>query len=146
MNLILYLLSALGWSIPFFLFKDLTNYLTNIDIILVNHMIWHCFILSFMLIMLLFKNKKATQFINKVKKLPPYYLYRIIFIVLIGIISQLSYLRLIKFEDVSVVIPNIRALSTIFIGVLGYFIFKENITLIKFGGLLLILAGIYLLN
>ena len=146
MNLILYFLSALGWSIPFFLLKDLTNYLNNVDIIIVNHMIWHFFILTFMLFILLFKNKKANQFINKVKKLPPYYLYRIIFIVLIGIISQLAYLRLIKFEDVTVVIPNIRALSTIFIGGLGYFIFKENITLIKFGGLLLILSGIYLLN
>lgn len=146
MNLILYFLSALGWSIPFFLFKDLTNYLTNIDIILVNHIIWHFFILSFMVFILIFKNNKATQFINKIKKLPTHYLYRIIFIVLLGIISQLSYLRLIKFEDVSIVIPNIRALSTIFIGVLGYFIFKETITLIKSGGLILILLGIYLLN
>ena len=146
MNLILYFLSALGWSIPFFLFKDLTNYLTNIDIIIVNHIIWHCFIMSFMIFMLLFKNQKAKFFINKVKKLPKHYLYRIIFIVLLGIISQLSYLRLIKFEDVSVVIPNIRALSTVFIGILGYFIFKENITLIKSCGLILILVGIYLLN
>ena len=146
MNLVLYFLSALGWSIPFFLFKDLTNYLTNIDIILVNHIIWHLFILLFMIFMLLFKYNKATKFITKIKKLPKHYLYRIIFIVLIGIISQLSYLRLIKFKDVNVVIPNIRALSTIFIGILGYFIFKENITLIKIGGLLLILIGIYLLN
>ena len=146
MDIILYLLSALGWTLPFFLYKNLTDYLTNIDIIIVSHLTWHIFILSFISYILLFKNKNTGKFINKIKNLPAKYVFRIFLIVIVGIVSQLSYIHLLKTRDVSVVIPNIRALSTILIAVLGYFLFKDNITFLKIIGLTLIIVGVYLVN
>ena len=146
MDIILYLLSALGWTLPFFLYKNLTEYLTNIDIIIVSHLTWHIFILSFISYILLFKNKNAGKFITKIKNLPAKYVFRIFIIVIVGIVSQLSYIYLLKTRDVSIVIPNIRALSTILIAILGYLLFKDNITFLKIIGLTLILVGVYLVN
>ena len=47
-SIFLILIVSICWSLPFFLIKDLTNYLSKIEIIVISHLVWDVFILSFM--------------------------------------------------------------------------------------------------
>ena len=145
-SIFLILIVSICWSLPFFLIKDLTNYLSKIEIIVISHLVWDVFILSFMGYIWLFNRPKATSFINNIKKLPNKYKYYILSLTIIGIISQLSYFTLLKNNNVSVIIPILNGLSNIFIILLAYFFFKEKLTFLKVIGILLVILGIYLIN
>ena len=145
-SIFLILIVSVCWSLPFFLIKDLTNYLSNIEVIVISHLIWDVFILSFMGYIWLFNRPKATSFINNIKKLPNKYKYYLLSLTIIGIISQLSYFTLLKKNNVSIIIPILNGLSNIFIILLAYFLFKEKITFVKVIGILLVILGIYLVN
>jgi drug/metabolite transporter (DMT)-like permease len=145
-NILLILIVSLCWSLPFFLIKDLTNYLSQIEIIVISHLVWHVFIVLFMGYMWIFNKNIGQHFITKIKKLPNKYKYYILSLTIIGIISQLSYFTLLKKNNVSLIIPILNGLSNVFIILLAYFLFKENITFIKIIGILLVILGIYLIN
>lgn len=145
-NLLLYLITALGWSLPFFLYKELTKYFNNIDIIILIHIFWHILIVSIVLYITIFKNYLAKEFLIKFKKMPKKYIYYLIFIILIGFISQFSKLYLLKYNNVTHAVPIIRGLSAILIILMGVFIFKEHVTFIKILGILVILIGIFMIN
>ena len=145
-SIFLILIVSICWSLPFFLIKDLTNYLSKIEIIVISHLVWDVFILSFMGYIWLFNRPKAISFINNIKKLPNKYKYYVLSLTIIGIISQLSYFTLLKNNNVSVIIPILNGLSNIFIILLAYFFFKEKLTFLKVIGILLVILGIYLIN
>jgi uncharacterized membrane protein len=140
------LIVSVCWSLPIFLLKDLTNYLSKIEIIIISHLMWHIFMLLFMVYIWIFNRPKATAFINNIQKLPTKYKYYILFTTVIGIISQLSYFTLLKRNNVSKILPILNGLSNVFIILLAYFIFKEAVTMTKFMGILLVILGIYLIN
>ena len=145
-SIFLILIVSICWSLPFFLIKDLTNYLSKIEIIVISHLVWNVFILSFMGYIWLFNRPKANSFIKNIKKLPNKYKYYLLSLTIIGIISQLSYFTLLKNNNVSVIIPILNGLSNIFIILLAYLFFKEKLTFVKVIGILLVILGIYLLN
>ena len=145
-SIFLILIVSICWSLPFFLIKDLTNYLSKIEIIVISHLVWDVFILSFMGYIWLFNRPKAISFINNIKKLPNKYKYYVLSLTIIGIISQLSYFTLLKNNNVSVIIPILNGLSNIFIILLAYLFFKEKLTFVKVIGILLVILGIYLIN
>ena len=145
-SIFLILIVSICWSLPFFLIKDLTNYLSKIEIIVISHLVWDVFILSFMGYIWLFNRPKAISFINNIKKLPNKYKYYVLSLTIIGIISQLSYFTLLKNNNVSMIIPILNGLSNIFIILLAYLFFKEKLTFVKVIGILLVILGIYLIN
>ena len=146
LNIFLILIVSICWSLPFFFIKDITNYLSKIEIIVISHLIWDIFIFSYMGYIWLFNRTKATSFINNIKNLPNKYKYYLLSLTIIGIISQLSYFTLLKKNNVSIIIPILNGLSNVFIILLAYFIFKEAVTMTKFMGILLVILGIYLIN
>ena len=145
-DLLFYILSALGWTLPRFFFKDLTTQLSSIDIILVTHLVLHLLLLVYIIYISIFKPTQKYNFISKISHLPKKLKYYILFIAIFGIVSQFTNISLLKKYNVSKVTPIIRAISTLFILFFGYFIFKENITIKKVFGILIILLGIYLVN
>lgn len=145
-DLLFYIISALGWTLPRFFYKELTQYLSSIDIIIIIHLAFHIMIVSFIFYIWIFKKKTKTAFISKIRHLPQKLKYYIFLIVIFGITAQFAHISLLKYYDVSKVTPIVRGISTLFILFFGYFIFKETITLKKIVGILTILLGIYLVN
>jgi uncharacterized membrane protein len=146
LTIFLYLIISLGWSLPFFLIKDLTKYLSQIEILILSHLIWHLFILLFLVYIWIFNKNIGHNFITKIKNIPIKYRYYLIFITIISIISQYSYFTLLKKNNVSKVIPILNGLSNISIVIIAYLLFKEKLTFIKLIGILLVIFGIYLIN
>lgn len=145
-NTFLYLIVALGWSLPFFFYREFTKYFSQIDIMILIHICWHITILSIITYLLLFNKQKVNNFINKLKKMPRKFIYYFLLIISIGFISQYSKLTLLANNEVSKVIPITRGISSILIILLATYIFKENITFIKILGIMVILLGIYMIN
>ena len=137
---------TISWSLPYFLMKDLSSYLSKYEIIVLSHFVWHVFILLFMLYIWIFYRSKASLFINNVKKLPNKYKSFLIIVTIIGFISQLSYLTLHKTNNISKLVPMLNGLSNIATILIAYFIYKEKITVVKIIGIFLILIGIYIIN
>jgi len=145
-TIILFLIMTISWSLPYFLMKDLSSYLSKYEIIVLSHFVWHVFILLFMLYIWIFYRSKASLFINNVKKLPNKYKSFLIIVTIIGFISQLSYLTLHKTNNISKLVPMLNGLSNIATILIAYFIYKEKITVVKIIGIFLILIGIYIIN
>ena len=59
-----FLAVILAWSIPNFVFKDLTKYLGNVEIIVYYHIIYHIFTLGYIVYTILYKRQKAINFVN----------------------------------------------------------------------------------
>ena len=137
---------TISWSLPYFLMKDLSNYLSKYEIIVLSHFVWHVFILLFMLYIWIFNRRKASLFINNVKKLPNKYKSFLIIVTIIGFMSQLSYLSLHKTNNISKLVPMLNGLSNIATILIAYFIYKEKLTFVKIIGILLVMLGIYLIN
>ena len=138
-TIILFLIMTISWSLPYFLMKDLSSYLSKYEIIVLSHFVWHVFILLFMLYIWIFYRPKASLFINNVKKLPNKYKSFLIIVTIIGFISQLSYLTLHKTNNISKLVPILNGLSNIATILIAYFIYKEKITVVKIIGIFLIL-------
>ena len=67
-------------------------------------------------------------------------------IVILGLGAQYGFNTLLKYYDVTYAVPIIRWMSSILIVLIGYYIFKEEITLKKFIGILSVVAGVYLIT
>lgn len=145
-NIILFLIITLSWSLPHFLMKDLSNYLSKYEILVLYHFLWHIMILLFILYVWMFYRSKANLFINNVKKLPNKYKSFLFIVIIIGFISQLSYLTLHKTYNISKLIPILNGLSNIATVLIAYFIYKEELTFVKIIGIFMILTGIYIVN
>jgi len=145
-TIILFLIMTISWSLPYFLMKDLSNYLSKYEIIILSHIVWHVFILLFMFYIWIFNRPKANLFINNVKKLPNKYKSFLFIVTIIGFMSQLSYLTLHKTNNISKLVPMLNGLSNIATILIAYFLYKEKLTFIKIIGIFLILTGIYIIN
>lgn len=145
-DLLLILPIILSWSIRPFLGKSLTQYISNKDIILLYHFIYHLFILAFCGYILLFKKNNATIFLKKIKGVPKYMYIILCLAILLSIISQLCYFKLIKTVNVNIFVNTLRGGSALLIFLIGMYAYKEKINLTKIIGILLVLLGIYLIN
>ena len=142
-DLLLILPIILSWSIRPFLGKSLTQYISNKDIILLYHFIYHLFILAFCGYILLFRKNNATIFFKKIKGIPKYMYIILCLAILLSIISQLCYFKLIKTVNVNIFVNTLRGGSALLIFLIGMYAYKEKINLTKIIGIILVLLGIY---
>lgn len=145
-HFIYYLLPIIGWSIPTFFVKKLREIFNSIEIIILLHFITHIFILSFILILYFKNNKRINIFVEKIKNIKSLSLCMAFLISILILGSQYGFNTILKYNDVTYSLPIIRALSSILLVILGYFIFKENVTLKKFIGIISSIIGIYLIT
>jgi len=66
--------------------------------------------------------------------------------ILLSIISQLCYFKLIKTVNVNIFVNTLRGGSALLIFLIGMYAYKEKINLTKIIGIILVLLGIYLIN
>ena len=142
----LYLIVSLGWSLPIFFTKELTKFLDKTDIIIILNLLISGIVLFYLAYSYFFNRKYITNLKKNIIKLPNKIIYFIVFLVFNSFIIKFSYLQLLKYNDATVILPRIRAISTIFILLIGVFIFKEHITFIRIIGILLTLFGVYLIK
>lgn len=146
MEWLLYLPIILSWSIRPFFFKSLTKYITNIDTILVIHFVYHMIILSVCVFTILFNYKETHKFIERIKTIPLNIVIALLLVTFLAILSQYLYFTIVRKIDVNKFIHIIRGGSVLLIILIGYYFYKEEITLLKLLGILLILIGMYLVN
>ena len=141
-----YLLPIVGWSLPNFFIKNLRKIFNSVEIIVLLHLIYHLFILPGLLITYFSDRQKITSFVNKIKSSKPLLMGSAFLVVILGLAAQYGFNTLLQHYDVTHAVPIIRAISSILLVVVGYFIFKENITLKKFIGIMGVVFGVYLIT
>jgi drug/metabolite transporter (DMT)-like permease len=141
-----YLLPIVGWSIPNFFIKNLRKVFDSVEIIVLLHIIYHLVILPLLFITYFKDKKRIIGFINKIKSSNPLLLGSAILVVILGLGAQYGFNTLLKYYDVTHTVPIIRAISSILLVAVGYFIFKEKITLKKFSGIMAVVLGVYLIT
>lgn len=143
---ILFLAVILNWSIPNFIFKDLTKYLGNIEIMVYYHLIFHVFTLGLIIYTILYRKQNAIDFVNNYKNLPLFLKVVPVCVVMLSLFAQYSYFKLLRGYDVNTLVPIFRGGSTIVIVLVGYFLYKEKISFMKLIGILIVLIGMYMVN
>lgn len=136
----------LSWSLPNFLFKYVTKYFSNLDIIVLYHLVYHSILLPFILYNIFAHTENYKQFLKNIKNQPKYLAIFIFGSVFLGLLAQYCYFKLIREYDVTTMIPIIRGSSAIVMLTIGYFIFRENVNLMKIIGVVFTLFGIYLIS
>mgnify|MGYP001487690739 CR=1 FL=1 len=93
------------------------------------------------------KNKSVLiNFVNNYTKLPLFLKITPILIVLLSLSAQYSYFNLLRGYDVNTLIPIFRGGSTLVIVLVGYYLYNEKISFLKFIGILVVLLGMYMVN
>ena len=136
----------LSWSLPNFLFKQITKHFSNLDIIVLYHLVYHAILLPFILYNIFAKTENYKLFLKKVGKTPRNLVIFVFSAVLLGLLAQYCYFKLIRTYDVTTMIPIIRGSSALVMLTVGYFIFKENVNIMKIVGVIFTLFGIYLIS
>ena len=142
MNYLLLLLVSLGWSIYPFIVKKLLVYFSYIEVIILSFLSYIILVSLFTLV----NTNYIKNFVKKLKKVEIKYLGYILLLVSISVATKLSFFDLLKNNNVSKIIPIIRAISAVLLVAFGYFIFNEKITIKLCIGVALIVLGIYLVN
>ena len=81
-----------------------------------------------------------------VKKMTKRNIFFIIISVTIGILGGLSYTYLLKQNNINYLIPHTNPLIIIFTLLIGYFIFKESMSINQIIGIILVIIGLIIIN
>ena len=73
-------------------------------------------------------------------------LISIFFIVALGLISQYSVYQLLRSVGVNEMLSIVRGGSTVLVLLFGYYVYKENLSILKILGIFLVLGGILLIT
>ena len=145
-NKLFYLPVILSYALPTFIYKDLTEYFSNYELIVFYHLVYHFLILGAIVMILFYDKKHVREFITNTGRLPNKLKLLTGSIVILGLISQYAYFQLLRGIDVNSLLTVVRGASTVVVMAVGYFIYKENLSILKILGIFLVLAGILLVN
>lgn len=137
---------VLSFALPTFIFKDLTAYFDNYELIVFYHLLYHIFIVLAICAVFLFQKKKIKKFISNSLSIPKKLLFIMCGVIVLGLISQYAYFQILRNMDVNSLLAIVRGASTVVVMIVGYFIYKENLTVLKILGIFLVMAGILLIN
>jgi small multidrug resistance pump len=146
LNKLLFIPVVLSYSLPTFIFKDLTKYFNNYEIIVLYHLIYHIFIFTALLFIIMYDKKPVIEFVRHTNNLPGKLKILMGAIVALGLISQYAYFQLLRGIDVNTLLTIVRGASTVLVMIIGYFIYKENLTPVKILGIFLVITGIIIVN
>ena len=65
---------------------------------------------------------------------------------ILGIIGSISFINLLKREDVTFILPNIQPLVLLITSLFGFFLFNEEFSKYKIMGFILIIFGSLIIN
>lgn len=137
---------VLSYALPTFIFKDLTQYFNNYEIIVFYHLLYHIFILGAIILLIFYKKGAISKFITNTGNLPNKLKLLMTGIIILGLISQFAYFQILRTVDVNSLLAIVRGASTVVVMVVGYFIYREHLTVLKIMGIFLVMAGILMIN
>ena len=142
----LFLIVIFAWSLPTFVFKDLTKHIGNVELMIYYHLIYHVFIFGFIIYNIVYKKNNAIEFVNSIRNIPLSLKLISVGAVILSLAAQFSLFQLLRGYDVNTIIPIFRGGSTIVIILVGYLLYKEKISFPKLVGIFTVLLGIYMVN
>ena len=142
----LFLIVIFAWSLPTFVFKDLTKHIGNVELMIYYHLIYHVFIFGFIIYNIVYKKNNAIEFVNSIRNIPLSLKLISVGAVILSLAAQFSLFQLLRGYDVNTIIPIFRGGSTIVIILVGYLLYKEKISFLKLVGIFTVLLGIYIVN
>ena len=137
---------SISWSINGYIYKELLNYLNNIEIKTLYFIICQIIIIGLIIYALVFNRKVISNFTNHISHISVPLLLGIILMAFLDLISSFSYYNLLEKHNVTFIIPILRAISTILIAMIGYYYFRESLNKNKVIGIGIIISGVYILN
>ena len=138
-------LLILGWTIIPFLKKIPLEKITPISFLLFNHVTVGV-LLCFYLIYLLYHGKFTKTVVSQYNNLSSREILFIVIVSIIGLITGIAWITLIKNNYVSYVIPHIQPIILMLTLILSYFFFKEPINRYHIAGSFLVVSGLVLIN
>ena len=138
-------LLILGWTIIPFLKKIPLEKITPISFLLFNH-VTVGILLLFYLIYLLYHGKFTKTLVSQYNNLYTREMIFIVIVSIIGLITGIAWITLIKNNYVSYVIPHIQPIILMLTLILSYFFFKEPINRYHIAGCFLVVSGLVLIN
>jgi len=138
-------LLILGWTIIPFLKKIPLERITPISFLLFNHVTVGV-LLCFYLIYLFYHGKFTKTVVSQYNSLSTREILFIVIISIIGLITGIAWISLIKNNYVSYVIPHIQPIILMLTLILSYFFFKEPINRYHLAGSFLVVSGLVLIN
>lgn len=138
-------LLILGWTIIPFLKKIPLEKITPISFLLFNHVTVGVLLL-FYLIYLLYHGKFTKTVVSQYNNLSTREILFIVIVSIIGLITGIAWITLIKNNYVSYVIPHIQPIILMLTLILSYFFFKEPINRYHIAGSFLVVSGLVLIN
>ena len=138
-------LLILGWTIIPFLKKIPLERITPISFLLFNHVTVGV-LLCFYLIYLFYHGKFTKTVVSQYNSLSTREILFIVIISIIGLITGIAWISLIKNNYVSYVIPHIQPIILMLTLILSYFFFKEPINRYHIAGSFLVVSGLVLIN
>ena len=93
-----------------------------------------------------FKRNTINKFITNTSYIPKRLLFLMCGIIILGLISQYAYFQILRNMDVNSLLAIVRGASTVVVMIVGYFIYKEHLTVMKILGIFLVMAGILIIN
>ena len=139
---VILLIIILCWTIKPFLQKIVAKKLNANELMIVNHFVISSIMITY-LMYLLYLGKFDSKCIKKLDRTDIIYL---LFGALTTVIASLSLLKLLREHDASFIIPSIQPMVIVLTIIIGYFVFKEKVNIIKIVGILSIVLGLLLLN
>ena len=146
MQNMLFLIVIFAWSLPTFVFKDLTKHIGNVELMIYYHLIYHVFIFGFIIYNIVYKKNNAIEFVNSIRNIPLSLKLISVGAVILSLAAQFSLFQLLRGYDVNTIIPIFRGGSTVVIVLVGYLLYKEKISFLKLVGIFTVLLGIYMVN
>ena len=133
---------VLCWTLNPFLKKQASGKLTSDEFLIFNHGLCTVVVVVHF-IYLAYQNKCD---INCIKKLNHKEILYSIAGALTTVLASLALIKLLKDNDATDIIPHIQPIVIILTILIGYFIFKENVTKNKVIGAALIVVGLFIIN
>ena len=138
-------LLILGWTIIPFLKKFPLEKITPISFLLFNH-VTVGLLLLFYLLYLFLTGKFTNTVVSQYNNLSTREMIFIVIVSIIGLITGIAWISLIKNNYVSYVIPHIQPIILMLTLILSYFFFKEPINRYHIAGSFLVVSGLVLIN
>ena len=139
-NFLLLAIITVCWTLQPFFKKVPLKKISSTQFYILNHVLYSIPIFLY-IFYISYQNK--LNFIYDLNKRDYFYCF---LIVLVGLIGGIVFAELLKNNGASYVIPHVQPLIIIATLIVGYFIFKENITFKHTIGVFLVLCGLIFIN
>lgn len=137
------LLLALGWTINPFLIKKSIGKLSHDEYLIIKSIIVTLFFLLFFLYQSFTTNTSFKKIINKITDTQFKWL---IASSILTVFTSVLLIILLKYNNVTYIIPHVKPLTIILSLFVGIYIFKEKLNMEQIFGILLVTLGIFLIN